>query len=180
MNSLTSQLKQVLRRLWRAPFFTIVTLITLGSRCRRKHCSLQRRRGGAAEAAAVSACGDAGGRVAHGAGTEYGRNQYGAVELLHLSRAESSLPGHRTVSGRFGRGDEAGQSRAGAGAGCDRWCVADFGCHTDVGTVVQPRRRSAERGGYGDAGLRLLAAALRERPVRLSDARSRWMARHGR
>lgn len=31
MNSLTSQLKQVLRRLWRAPFFTIVTLITLAA-----------------------------------------------------------------------------------------------------------------------------------------------------
>jgi predicted permease len=29
MNSLTSQLKQVLRRLWRAPLFTVVTLITL-------------------------------------------------------------------------------------------------------------------------------------------------------
>lgn len=31
MNSVTSQLKQVLRRLWRAPLFTIVTLITLAA-----------------------------------------------------------------------------------------------------------------------------------------------------
>ena len=31
MNSLTSSLRQVLRRLWRAPLFTIVTLITLGA-----------------------------------------------------------------------------------------------------------------------------------------------------
>ena len=31
MKSLTSQLKQVLRRLWRSPLFTIVTLITLGA-----------------------------------------------------------------------------------------------------------------------------------------------------
>ena len=31
MHSLTSQLRQVVRRLWRAPLFTIVTLITLGA-----------------------------------------------------------------------------------------------------------------------------------------------------
>jgi len=31
MNSLTSQLKQILRRLWRAPVFTVITLITLGA-----------------------------------------------------------------------------------------------------------------------------------------------------
>ena len=31
MNSFTSQLRQILRRLWRAPVFTIVTLITLGA-----------------------------------------------------------------------------------------------------------------------------------------------------
>ena len=31
MNSITSQLAQIGRRLWRAPVFTIVTLITLGA-----------------------------------------------------------------------------------------------------------------------------------------------------
>ena len=31
MNSITSQLRQIVRRLWRAPIFTIVTLITLGA-----------------------------------------------------------------------------------------------------------------------------------------------------
>ena len=31
MNSLTSQLRQVMRRLWRAPVFTIVTVITLAA-----------------------------------------------------------------------------------------------------------------------------------------------------
>ena len=31
MNSTTSQLRQIVRRLWRAPIFTIVTLITLGA-----------------------------------------------------------------------------------------------------------------------------------------------------
>src|SRR3954447_17540873 len=31
MNSLTSQLKQILSRLWRAPVFTVITLITLGA-----------------------------------------------------------------------------------------------------------------------------------------------------
>src|ERR1700676_4149076 len=31
MNSFPNQLKQILRRLWRAPVFTVVTLITLGA-----------------------------------------------------------------------------------------------------------------------------------------------------
>src|ERR1700739_350914 len=31
LNSTTSQLRQIVRRLWRAPVFTIVTLITLGA-----------------------------------------------------------------------------------------------------------------------------------------------------
>jgi hypothetical protein len=31
VNSTTSQLRQIVRRLWRAPVFTIVTLITLGA-----------------------------------------------------------------------------------------------------------------------------------------------------
>ena len=173
MNSGISQLKQVLRRLWRTPLFTVVTLITLGA-------------GVGANIAVFSVVESVllkplpyphAERLVGVWHTAPGLN----LDLVNMAPSNYFIYREQNrvfedmgvYDGDSVSGDGPGESRAGACAGCDGWRAADSGSYAAAGALVQPRRWSTQGGGDGDVGLRVLAAAVRRRSIDRGADRSR-------
>ena len=165
MNSGISQLKQVLRRLWRTPLFTVVTLITLGA-------------GVGANVAVFSVVESVllkplpyphAERLVGVWHTAPGLN----LDLVNIAPSNYFI--YREQNRVFEDvGVYDGDSVAVTGQGNPEQVhaldVTDgvlpiLGVSADAGAVVQPRRWSTQSGGDGGVGLRILAAAVRWRSI---------------
>ncbi len=136
-----------------------------GDRHWRQRRHLQRDRGCAAQAAALSAAGPAGGARSLSAGAEPAAHRRRAVSLLHLPRGRPGVSGRRDVDRRHGQRHRHRGARGGPRRRRHRRPAADVRRDAGARPPVHEAGRLARRGRYGDPHGRLLAIPLRRRSV---------------
>ena len=137
-----------------------------GHRHRRQYGDLQRDRGRAVEAAAVSTLRRAGRARSHLAGHQPAPSRGRAVSLLHLPRGWTGFPGCRARELGHGRRHRPGRARGGAHALRHRRHPADARRAAGARTSVLEGRRCTGRDGDGGSERGILAVEVRRRPSR--------------
>ena len=164
MGSLTTQLRQVLRRLGRTPFFTAVTLLTLAVGIGGNTAIFSVLEGVLLKPLPYPHPEELVAVWLTAPGINIKDLESITLNLLHLSRAEPHFPGHWYLHGLLGEHHRPRRAGARVGPRSDRWRTSHSGSITHARPLVHAGGRFPGQRGHGDADLRLLAPQVWRRP----------------